>query len=247
MGRPLIGITTDLDDADGRDRVFAWLSYVDAVLGVGGLPLLIPPQPLNGAQIIATVDGIILPGGYDCDPALYGEAPHPKTTRMDVRRQESELSLASLAREAGVPLLGICLGCQVMNIAAGGSLVQDIESHFETPLEHRRQGEERTRHDVHIEPGTKLSAILDVEQLNVNSSHHQSIRLPGEGLRITAHAPDGVVEGIEDPHHGFYVGVQWHPEDIAREPASRRLFAAFVDAAGARAAARASGGSATRS
>jgi putative glutamine amidotransferase len=154
---------------------------------------------------------------------------------MDPRRQANEVSLAKAARESDIPTLGICLGVQVMNVAAGGTLVQDIDSQMETEIEHASEPEDRARHDVIIEQGTKLSNILPQRELNVNSSHHQAIRRVGEGLRVTAHAPDGVIEGLEDPRHPFYVGVQWHPEDMGGETSATSIFSAFVDAARRRA------------
>ena len=131
----------------------------------------------------------------------------------------------------GIPVLGICLGVQVMNVAAGGSLVQDIASQVETDIEHASEPEDRIRHDVIIERGTRLARILGERELNVNSSHHQAIGRIGEGLRVTAHAPDGIIEGLEDPRHPFYVGVQWHPEDMSGESSASSLFGAFVEAA----------------
>ena len=146
---------------------------------------------------------------------------------MDPRRQENELSLARVARERGIPTLGICLGVQVMNVAAGGTLIQHIES----DIDHASEPSDRHRHEVAIDGGTRLARILGERELEVNSSHHQAIKEIGDGLRVTAHAPDGIVEGLEDPRHPFYVGVQWHPEDMAREESASALFGAFVDAA----------------
>jgi len=123
---------------------------------------------------------------------------------------------------------------QVMNVAAGGTLIQDINSAMETEIDHSSEPSDRGRHDVHIEPATKLGRILGVHALNVNSSHHQSVGRVADGLRVTAQAPDGVVEGIEDPSHPFYMGVQWHPEDMPGEASATAIFGAFVDAARSR-------------
>jgi putative glutamine amidotransferase len=150
---------------------------------------------------------------------------------MDPRRQSNDLTLARVARERGIPTLGICLGLQVMNVAAGGTLIQDINSAMQTEIEHVSEPSDRARHDVTIEQGTRLSRILGERELNVNSSHHQAIRDLGAGLHVTAHAPDGVIEGLEDPQHPFYVGVQWHPEDMPGERSADVLFGAFVEAA----------------
>ena len=232
MTKPLIGIGSDVQSPPGeRERAFVYLTYVDALRRAGAIPLLIPPQPENAAELIAELDGILLAGGDDCDPAVYGEEPHPSIEPMDPRRQSNDVSLAKYARESGIPTLGICLGVQVMNVAAGGTLLQDINSQMETEIEHASEPEDRARHDVIIEGGTKLATILGERELNVNSSHHQAIREVGEGLRVTAHAPDGVVEGLEDPRHPFYLGVQWHPEDMKEDISASTLVGAFIDAA----------------
>lgn len=231
--KPIIGIGTDILAEPGkRERAFVYTTYVEALRRAGAIPVLIPPQPENAADVIENLDGVVLAGGYDCDPTLYGEEAHPTVEPMDPRRQSGDLSLARAARERGIPTLGICLGLQMMNIAAGGTLVQDIHSQMQTDIEHVSEPEDRARHDVHIEQGTKLAKILaGTTEMNVNSSHHQAIKAVGEGLRETAHAPDGVVEGIEDPRHPFYVGVQWHPEDMGDEASASSIFRAFVDAA----------------
>ncbi|HEX3582704.1 MAG TPA: gamma-glutamyl-gamma-aminobutyrate hydrolase family protein, partial [Thermoanaerobaculia bacterium] len=189
MTKPLIGIGSDILITPGeRDRAFAYTTYVDALRRAGAVPVVIPPQPENAATVLGVIDGLVLAGGYDCDPAQYGERAHPTVEPMDVRRQENDLSLAKLARDRGIPTLGICLGVQVMNVAAGGTLIQDIDSQHETEIEHVSDPEDRARHDVLIEAGTRLSEILGARELNVNSSHHQAIRDLGRGLRVTAHA-----------------------------------------------------------
>jgi len=232
MTKPLIGIGSDVQSPPGkRERAFAYLTYVEALRRAGAIPVVIPPQPENAADLIAELDGVLLAGGDDCDPAVYGEEAHPSVEPMDPRRQANEVSLAKYAREAGIPTLGICLGVQMMNVAAGGTLVQDIDSQLETEIEHASIPEDRARHDVIVEQGTKLAGILTRRELNVNSSHHQAIRDVGEGLRVTAHAPDGIIEGLEDPRLPFYVGVQWHPEDMSGESSATSIFGAFVDAA----------------
>ncbi len=232
MTKPLIGIGSDVRSPEGkRESAFTYLTYVESLRRAGAVPVLIPPQPENAVDIIEGLDGILLAGGDDCDPQVYGEEPHPTVEPMDPRRQSNDLTLARAARERGIPTLGICLGLQVMNIAAGGTLMQDINSAMETEIQHASIPEDRARHDVIVEQGTKLSGIIGERELNVNSSHHQAIKSVGNGLRITALAPDGVVEGLEDPRHPFYVGVQWHPEDMRGENSASSIFGAFVDAA----------------
>ena len=231
--KPIIGIGSDVQSPPGeRERSFVYLTYVEALRRAGAIPVLIPPQPENAAEVIAGLDGLVLAGGDDCDPAAYGEERHPTVDRpMDPRRQSNDLGLAQAARQHGLPTLGICLGLQVMNVAAGGTLVQDIDSHIETEIRHASEPEDRGRHDVIVEQGTRLGQILQGREYNVNSSHHQAIGKVGEGLRVTAHAPDGIVEGLEDPRHPFYVGVQWHPEDMGGEGSAETLFGAFIEAA----------------
>ena len=232
MTKPIIGIGTDVQSPPGeRERAFVYVTYVEALRRAGAIPVLIPPQPENAAELVNELDGVLLAGGFDCDPSLYGEDPHPTVEPMDTRRQTNDVTLAKAARDHGIPVLGICLGVQVMNVAAGGSLVQDIASQVETEIEHASEPEDRARHEVIVEGGTKLSNILGERELTVNSSHHQAIGRIGEGLRVTAHAPDGVIEGLEDPRHPFYLGVQWHPEDMGGENSASSLFGAFVDAA----------------
>ncbi|MGZ8780946.1 MAG: gamma-glutamyl-gamma-aminobutyrate hydrolase family protein [Thermoanaerobaculia bacterium] len=232
MIKPIIGIGSDIQSPEGkREKVFTYLTYVESVRRAGGIPVLIPPQAENADELMRELDGFLLAGGHDCDPAIYGEERHPTIEPMDARRQANDLALAEAARKHGVPTLGICLGVQVMNIAAGGTLIQDIDTQHHTEIRHASEPEDRVRHDVIVEKGTQLASILPAVELNVNSSHHQAIRKVGQGLRVTALAPDGIVEGIEDPRHPFYLGVQWHPEDMPGEESASALFAAFMEAA----------------
>jgi putative glutamine amidotransferase len=239
MTKPVIGIGSDILVKEGqRDRAFAFVTYTEALRRAGAVAMVIPPQPENAAAVVESLDGLLLAGGDDCDPAVYGESRHPSCEPMDVRRQENDLALARAARERGIPTLGICLGLQVMNVAAGGSLIQDISSAMETEIDHASEPSDRNRHDVLIEEETKLASIIGGGEVNVNSSHHQAIGRVAGGFRVTAHAPDGIVEGLEDPAHPFYVGVQWHPEDMTGEATATTLFGAFVEAARKRAGAR---------
>jgi putative glutamine amidotransferase len=236
LSRPIIGIPTDVASPPGkREQAFTYLTYVEALKRAGAVPVLIPPQPENAETVVASLDGVLLAGGFDCDPALYNEECHPTVEPMDPRRQWNDLAIARAAHEAGIPTLGICLGMQMMNVAAGGSLVQDIDSSIETDIRHASIPEDRTRHEVLIDAGSRLATMVPELEFNVNSSHHQAVGRLGDGLRVTAHAPDKVIEAIEDPKHPFFVGVQWHPEDMPGETSAGTLFAAFVDAARKRA------------
>ncbi|HSY49604.1 MAG TPA: gamma-glutamyl-gamma-aminobutyrate hydrolase family protein [Thermoanaerobaculia bacterium] len=232
MHKPLIGIGSDVAQKDGeRDRAFVYTTYIEALKRAGAVPVLIPPQPENAADLLEGLDGILLAGGDDCDPSEYGEKMHPSCEPMDPRRQKNDVGLARLARQRGIPTLGICLGLQVMNVAAGGTLIQDINSAVETEIDHSSEPSDRRHHGVIIEATTTLGHILGARTMNVNSSHHQSVGRVADGFRVTAKAPDGVVEGIEDPAHPFYLGVQWHPEDMPGEASATAIFGAFVEAA----------------
>lgn len=232
MTKPLVGIGADIAHKQGeRDRAFAYTTYTESLRRAGAIPVIIPPQPENAREIVEELDGLVLAGGDDCDPAVYGEQRHPSVEPMDPRRQNNDLSLARAARDRGIPTLAICLGVQVMNVAAGGTLIQDIASQVDTDIDHASEPMNRHRHEVVVEQGTKLANIVKSRELNVNSSHHQAIRTVGDGLRVTAHAPDGIIEGLEDPSRPFYIGVQWHPEDMSGEQSASTLFGAFVDAA----------------
>lgn len=228
--KPIIAIGADVMPEGTRDLAFVYMTYVESLKRAGAIALLVPPQPENLPDILETVDGVLLAGGPDCDPTLYGHDRHPTTEPMDPRRQSNDYSLARLARERGLPTLGICLGLQMMTVASGGTLMQDIASQHVDALEHGSAPGARIRHDVEIAEGTRLSQIIGAGRKNVNSSHHQAISTPGDML-VTAHAPDGIIEGGEVPSHPFYVGVQWHPEDMDGEETATKLFGAFVESA----------------
>jgi putative glutamine amidotransferase len=229
--KPLIGIGSDLIPSGTRTSAFAYTTYIEALKQAGAIPVVIPPQPENTSELLAALDGIVLAGGFDCDPAAYGEEQHETVEAMDPRRQENDLALAKLAYERGVPTLGICLGMQVMNVARGGTLIQDIASQRPGSLIHESDPSDRIRHDVEIDADSRLARIIGAGRKNVNSSHHQAIGKEGEDLRVTARASDGIIEAIEDQSHRFFVGVQWHPEDMEGEPSASTLFRHFVDVA----------------
>jgi len=234
MKNPLIGIGCDVapfSKDQRRERVYVFGTYPDAIARAGGMPLLVPTYADDLDSVIASVDAIVLAGGDDVSPDAYGEENVACGELLDPRRQQNELALARLARERGRPLLGICLGSQMMNVAAGGTLVQDVPSQVPGALEHRGGPGNRKRHLVDIAGGSKLAAILGGSPVDVNSGHHQAVRDAGRGLEIVARSHDGIVEAVEDPRHPFYVGVQWHPEEMLGEASADRLFAALVEAA----------------
>jgi putative glutamine amidotransferase len=188
-------------------------------------------------KVLKELDGVLLTGGGDVDPVFYGEERHPLTDDAEPGRDEFEIDLARRAMSDNVPLLAICRGAQVLNVAAGGTLVQDIPSAVESELSHSvKEPKDLECHEIDVVSGSTLSAALG-DRLDgscccrVNSRHHQSVGRPGDGLVVNARAADGVIEGIEKPDAAFCVGVQWHPENFWRSGEFKPLFEAFVQAA----------------
>ena len=234
MTSPIIGITTGYAE-DGRPTCALPAAYVDSVLLAGGLPVLLPPVEGEGlvGRLLDRVSGVLFAGGADVDPAAYGAEPHRKTALLHPRRNSFELALARLAARRSVPMMGICLGCQMLNVALGGTLYQHIPDQIASPLPHSPgQPGERVYHQVTIDPNSHLAAILGTTALEVNSSHHQSIRGLAPELRAVAWSRDGVIEAAEARDQRFIVAIQWHPENLAAErPQHRALFEALVAAA----------------
>jgi putative glutamine amidotransferase len=235
--RPLVGITVDFQAAArGRTRYTVYDTYVNLVRASGARPLILPPDTHGGDDLLALVHGVVLPGGSDIDPARWGGVPGAGYSPADPRRTAQDLAVATSCMERAVPLLGICLGLQTINVACGGSLKTELPL---APVRHQREleeeGEMLPRHRVAIEAGTRLAAALGVPEggsLEVNSSHRWAADRVGAGLAVAARAEDGVVEAIERPDLPFCVGVQWHPEHGREAPTetTRRLMAAFVGA-----------------
>jgi len=231
--RPVIGITTYLTRAAwgawDMEAALVPASYVRAVAAAGGVPVLVPPgAPV--ADVVSCVDGLVFSGGSDLDPSLYGAESHAETLGVVRERDEFELELMRAALEADLPLLAICRGSQVLNVARGGGIVQhlpDIVGHEQ----HREIPGTFSEHPVAVVPGTRLASIVGAET-EVRSHHHQGYGELGSGLVESARAPDGTLEALEDPVRRFALGVLWHPE----EGEDRALFEALVaEAAGARA------------
>ncbi len=236
--QPLIGITTSTYVADGTGWEYnrAFVPIIRAVERAGGLPVLIPLRIADDTlrAIYARLDGVLLPGGGDVRPSAYQAEAHPLTGNIDDRRDQVEISLAQWAVRDDQPVLGICRGHQVLNVALGGTLVQDIPSQVTTTINHdgsKPRG--LPAHDVTIDPASRLAGIIGSTRLAVNSLHHQSVEQPAPDMCVTAHAPDGVIEGLEMPDKRFVLSVQWHPEDMFEDdPAMLRIFQSFVGAAG---------------
>jgi putative glutamine amidotransferase len=212
--RPVIGVTTYLTQARwsywDEEAALVPTAYVQAVERAGGRPLLVPPSEDGIEETLDAVDGLVFSGGSDLDPALYDQEPHEATTGVIPERDRAELALLEAALARDMPVLAVCRGSQVLNIARGGDLVQHLpdvvgdEKHKHTPGTF-------ADHGVTLEQGTRLAALLG-DHAPVKSHHHQGIGRIGHGLRVAAHAEDGTIEAVEDPSHRFAFGVLWHPE-----------------------------------
>jgi len=236
---PLIGVTTSISLGTTPERAYVNSAYLHAVQQAGGVPVPLPPQlSAAGLAVIAReLDGLLLTGGGDVDPARFGEAPHENLYDVAPSRDALEIEAIRLALGRRRPVLAICRGIQVLNVALGGTLYQDVGSDPGTALQHsqQRDGVPRNQpsHTVRVAAGSRLARALGTETLEVNSMHHQAVKVLGAGLRSVAWAPDDVVEGVElDDPALLVLGVQWHPEELVdhSEPA-RRLFAALISAA----------------
>jgi putative glutamine amidotransferase len=214
--RPRIGIASG-PSTENPDFFTLRDDYPRAVEAAGGLPVvLVTAAPEEAAEHLAGVDALLLTGGADVDPSFYGAAPHPALGKILPRRDAFEIALVRRALEVDLPVLAICRGHQVLNVATGGTLVQDIPSEIGGGTSHDPDVQRwEMAHDIRVLPGSRLHEILGRDRLAVNSFHHQAVRSLGNGLRATAwSAGDEIVEGIEMPDRRFVVGVQWHPESF---------------------------------
>ena len=232
--RPIIGITVGRHLPESPDYVRLRLTYTRAIVAAGGVPILLPPVEHEAAveTMVDVVDGLLFPGGLDVEPERYTDAPrHPKVV-ADGALDALELRVAALAVERAVPTLGICRGQQLLNVALGGTLVQDIPD--DLGVRHPQSGAQRDNlvHRVELQAGSRVAEALGTTDVAVNSHHHQAVKGLGRGLRAVGWSPDdGVVEAIESTDHPWLLCVQFHPEDLVSEhEPSRRLFAAFVQA-----------------
>ena len=214
--------------------------YLESVRRAGGEPVEVIVGGEAPEQILSRVDALMLTGGGDVDPVLYGEAPHGTFQAAETGRDDFEIALARAAVAKGIPLLAICRGMQVLNVAMGGTLVQDIPSQVTGALEHSvPQPRHSIAHEVWVAKGSQLATLLadhmeDGETCHVNSRHHQSVKQAATGFEVTATSPDGVVEAMEKPDAPFCVAVQWHPENFWRTGEFRELFEGLVQAANAK-------------
>ncbi len=234
MHTPLIGITADSESPGGYSK-YPWYAirenYCSAVRAAGGLPLVLPHELGLVENYADLLDGLLVSGGnFDVDPALFGaKARHPKVTVKE-GRTDFELAITRGMLKRDKPVFGICGGQQLLAVALGGTLIQHIPDEVNAPLAHEQPNpRHQAGHDVAITEGTKLHRITGERKVPVNSAHHQAVKTVPANLVVDAVAPDGVIEGIEDPSRDFCIGVQWHPE-FNISPADGKLFAAFVDA-----------------
>lgn len=232
--RPLIGIVAQ---SHGREEpgMRTNAAYICAVEDAGGVPLIVPllrhEEVLR--QLYVRLDGLLLTGGPDVHPRHYGEEVRPACGRIDELLDRVELALLRWALDDDLPVLGICRGMQLLNVVCGGTLYQDLPSEYPGALDHRpADGRTALVHELRVQPGTRLAVLLGTTALRTNSTHHQAVKDLAAGLVASAHAEDGVIEGLEHPGKAFVLGVQSHPEELyAQHPPYARLFAALVDAA----------------
>jgi putative glutamine amidotransferase len=236
---PVIGITCSfmyrpVDPYHTQRYFFLNQPYVTAIHEAGGIPVILPVglEARYPNKMIGMLDGLLLPGGGDIDPNTYGDYPNEKLGRVDPRKDRTEIDLFTLAFNQNMPILGICRGVQLLNIALDGTLYQDLVGQIRMSMNHYPEyPASEMCHKVDIEKGTRLHKILGESMIWVNSSHHQAIKLHGKGLVVNAKSPDGVTEGLEQPSKKWVIGVQWHPELYWRnDRLMTKLFKEFVEA-----------------
>lgn len=227
---PRVGITMSTE----QGKLFVNREYCDAIIQAGGIPFLLPytEEPAIIGEMAASCDGLLLSGGGDIDPTLFGEEPIPGLGEIVPVRDEMEILLIREFMKQNKPILGICRGCQILNIALGGDMYQDLTSQ-KTPLLQHSQKAPRSHasHTIEIKDGSLLKSIVGKSSTKVNSYHHQAVRVTASSLVASAWTSDGVIEAIEGKNHPFVLGVQWHPESMASSQTdAQKLFRAFVDA-----------------
>jgi putative glutamine amidotransferase len=235
--KPIIGITTNQStNANGQPTIMLMQAYVNAVIQAGGVPVLIPSLIAEDGwdAVYSRLDGILFSGGGDIALEHSPGEPHPRIDGVDLLRDSVELKLARAAASDGKPFLGICRGCQVLNVALGGTLYTHIPDQLPNALDHSYPGNMRTIlvHEIKLEEGTHTAEIHGEPILKVNSLHHQGLKNIASSLRVAGIAPDGLVEAIELPDHPFGLAVQWHPEWLTDQASTRNLFRKFIEAAG---------------
>lgn len=240
LNPPVIGLTPNFFDADRtgaphpQGSYYLNHPYVEAILAAGGIPVSLPYlEPGPGLErLLDRLDGVVATGGFDMDLRLFGEELHPTVERVHPQRLRFELDLIERVLERDMPLLGICLGMQTLNVLRGGSIHQHVPEVFGETIAHH-QGEAtraQTSHPVQVVEGSLLHRLTKTQSLPVNSLHHQAVDRLGEGLAVSATSEDGLIEALEVPGKSFALGVQWHPEDLVHQPAQLALFQGLVEA-----------------
>ncbi len=235
--KPLIGITTNQStNTYGQPTILLQQAYVNAVIQAGGVPVLIPSLIAEDGwdAVYSRLDGILFSGGGDIALEFSPGEPHPRIDGVDLARDSVEWKMVQAAAFDGKPFLGICRGCQIVNVALGGTLYTHIPDQLPGALDHDYPGNLRTIlvHEVKLEEGTHVAEVLGEPILKVNSLHHQGLKDVASSLRVAGRAPDGLVEAIELPDHPFALAVQWHPEWLTDQESTRNLFRRFIEAAG---------------
>ncbi len=234
---PVVAVTASIREEERPRRIRLNAAYLTALENAGLVPLVVPPlaDPQAAERILAGVDGLVLTGGEDVAPEYFGEDPHPALGTVNKVRDATEIALISAARRLRMPVLAICRGIQVLNVECGGSLIQDIAAQRPDALAHDGDGARHEAvHPVTIEQDSILALATGATRLDVNSLHHQAIDRLGDGLRVTASAPDGIIEGVESSDDWWVLAVQWHPEEMDAGPRPGAepgpLFKAFAEA-----------------
>lgn len=237
--RPVIALTADVR-AESRKLHFVFAPYVERIEEAGGLAVLIPPQdPARVTQVLELADAFVIVGGEDLDPALYGEEPTPTHEPLPPERERFDLALARALLGSAHPVLGVCYGCQLLTVAAGGALHQHLPAAVGESVRHGGgRYPDLPHHPVDVAPGSRLRAIVGADRIEVNSAHHQAPKRLAGGLVASASAPDGVIEAVEAPGDRFLLAVEWHPELMPDREDQRALFSALVEAAARRPAGR---------
>ena len=229
-----VAVTAGIRPDGDTSRVRLTAAYVTALESAGLIPLIVPPLSNADAAsaVLDSVAGLVLTGGEDVDPARYGEKRHEKVRSVNAARDATEAALIKEAQKRGTPVLAICRGIQILNVALGGTLVQDIPSQCDTDIAHDEESARDSRtHEISVEPGSLIATAIATEHCTVNSFHHQSVKRVADGMRVTARSPDGIIEGLESTDEDWWVmAVQWHPEEMtdSAEPWDRGLFQAFA-------------------
>jgi len=232
--KPLIGISPSAEV--DQSYYMTTTDNMKAIEQAGGMPVVMPYATTEQdiAELAGRIDGLYLTGGYDIDPTLFGEEPHPKLGTIIPARDKFEIAMVHKMRELGKPIFGVCRGCQIMNIAVGGDMYQDMYSQIEgNLLQHQQKApKEHGSHFVFVEENSLLHKLTGENKLTVNSRHHQANRHVPETFQVSGKASDGVIEAVESKEEPFFLGLQWHPENMVahKDIASEKIYQGFIKA-----------------